>query len=433
MSDDFLIEIPFSTKPKTFQNEKECEEFFQSEEGKWDWVNLMHNTKFGTVSKPLVSHIKHNIFNKIHNYLSDEVNVEEKKSNINKLLRENKFPLSISPLGNFILEQSKLDEDIALWMLLLTVIPPENNNYPRNNNPYRQIWTNFSDNAKQHLPTILKANEYISIINTLNHDEPTSIILGKITQYSDEARDKVDKIESLLQDVNSLKKSKENLWDKFETDAYNNLLKKYRSYRLKDKCYNNKLLQRSKAELQEAREITKNAKDTYKSQVELDSSVKYWEKKEERHKKSSRWWLGGVIIASILLFLSPAIAKGYIDLLFKEKIETTIMGVSVNPLELSSIIILISIFSFFIRIFSKHYSAHSHLRMEADERQTMIKTYLAFMLEGKLKEEEDRRLALEVLFRTSQTGIVADYGHITPTESVVKILQKNQPIASKGS
>ena len=54
----------------------------------------------------------------------------------------------------------------------------------------------------------------------------------------------------------------------------------------------------------------------------------------------------------------------------------------------------------------------------------MILTYLALMSENKLKEQEDRKIALDTLFRPSQTGIVAEAGSIMPTDSVIKILDK---------
>ena len=57
---------------------------------------------------------------------------------------------------------------------------------------------------------------------------------------------------------------------------------------------------------------------------------------------------------------------------------------------------------------------------------TMLKTYLALMNENKLAEQEDRKIALDALFRPAQTGMIADHGSIVPSDTVVKIIDRQR-------
>ena len=83
---------------------------------------------------------------------------------------------------------------------------------------------------------------------------------------------------------------------------------------------------------------------------------------------------------------------------------------------------LITLFGALIKITLRQFNTHSHMALDAAERITFTKTYLALLNEGKLKADEDRRLILESLFRSSQPGSLAEIPFSSPIEPVLKTL-----------
>ena len=83
----------------------------------------------------------------------------------------------------------------------------------------------------------------------------------------------------------------------------------------------------------------------------------------------------------------------------------------------------LSIGSYLIKLTSQQFRTHQHLALEAEERSTMLKTYLALMSENKLKDAEDRKTALDVLFRPASTGMIQEQGSVMPTDSIIKIMR----------
>ena len=71
-------------------------------------------------------------------------------------------------------------------------------------------------------------------------------------------------------------------------------------------------------------------------------------------------------------------------------------------------IVVTTIGSWMLRILVLRYLSHVHLRADADERVTMITTYLALLREEAVTKEDDRQMILQTLFRPAATGIVKD-------------------------
>lgn len=146
------------------------------------------------------------------------------------------------------------------------------------------------------------------------------------------------------------------------------------------------------------------------------------ESKRSDHNTSSKTWLGFLFGTIILTAVAPFLIYNYlpVDVLPEKKL---LLGF-INPISLVMSLLTVSLLSFGIRFCSRQYSSHKHLHLEAYERKTMLKTYLALMHEGKLNEYEDRKVALDTLFRPAQTGIVADTSSIVPSDQIVKIIEK---------
>jgi hypothetical protein len=58
------------------------------------------------------------------------------------------------------------------------------------------------------------------------------------------------------------------------------------------------------------------------------------------------------------------------------------------------------------KILANIFMSHLHLATDAQERRTMIHTYLALTRKGHGPKEEDRQLILQTLFRPSSTDMV---------------------------
>jgi hypothetical protein len=156
----------------------------------------------------------------------------------------------------------------------------------------------------------------------------------------------------------------------------------------------------------------------------LNESVGYWKVKESNHKCERINWFNGVIGLVVATLIMPLIVMAATTWLTNDLMkDNLIMGV-LNPLVITATLITLSLCTFGVKFCSRQFSSARHLELEATERRTMILTYLALMSENKLKEQEDRKIALDTLFRPSQTGIVTDTGSIMPTDSVIKIFDK---------
>lgn len=140
--------------------------------------------------------------------------------------------------------------------------------------------------------------------------------------------------------------------------------------------------------------------NVYQEKLGLHSAVTYWGTKAVRHKNLAIGFAVATIVAFCIvgLFLYLTITK--------LKIEGTIANLTFTEVGLVALVATIGVW--IIRILVRILLSNMHLFSDAKERETMMQTYLALINEGKMPEDEDRRLILQALFRPSSTGIVKD-------------------------
>lgn len=214
----------------------------------------------------------------------------------------------------------------------------------------------------------------------------------------------------------------------------------------------------------------RNAYQTYHQQVDLQASVVYWEEKITQHNRSSGNWLKAVIISIALTFLLPVIyyASGGVSTLAawrnhdaaaespllatitprpnpdpasqltnKEQPPTTAttattaktienVGYASGIADLTGAALLVTLLSVILRICLRQYNICIHLGHDAEERVTMMKTYLALSNEGKLTSDGDMKLVLDALFRGSQTSGIVDTTPATPIELIIKAITEKK-------
>lgn len=184
--------------------------------------------------------------------------------------------------------------------------------------------------------------------------------------------------------------------------------------------------------------------------AKLNASVSYWETKQKSH-KTKFWWFGGaaigfIVILLFILFKTLNYHNNQINVSKKiENISDTNItsesnkaiqdinkSISAPNHEENSkpfnfdysklawyiFIIFASSSAFWIiRIIVKIALSNLHLSEDANERVVMIQTYLSFVKEGQI-DENDKNLILYSLFRPSNIGIIKDESSVTVADII---------------
>ena len=170
---------------------------------------------------------------------------------------------------------------------------------------------------------------------------------------------------------------------------------------------------------------------SFKEKYALKESVEYWTKKHAQHQTSVRKTAAltaFVACSTLVVFIWAAL--GFPEL---EEVLGKIMDVpQTDPKQLAdqkplgivrhlSILLAISTTGVWLtRLSAKIFISNLHLRMDADERVTMFKTYFALLAEGKGLNDGDRQLILQTLFRPGSTGFIKDDGPTNALEAVTR-------------
>lgn len=141
-------------------------------------------------------------------------------------------------------------------------------------------------------------------------------------------------------------------------------------------------------------------KKAFKEAMALRGPVEYWSQKALSHQgktiKFMRWSFGLMIALAIILGL----------------IANWTINKDGNPDTWKlSVLVLVGVLGVWaVRLVVRMYLSHAHLATDAEERVTMVQTYLALIEDGKMTKDEDRALVLTPLFRAATDGIVKDEG-----------------------
>jgi hypothetical protein len=168
----------------------------------------------------------------------------------------------------------------------------------------------------------------------------------------------------------------------------------------------------------------KGTEAAYRSQMELQASVDYWSDKAKKHGIAMRHAqnvllifsaVGGTLLLAFLIGLSvlaSSVAAGELAIYLK----FAAVGA-----------IAVTIVFWGARILLRIFLSERHLATDADERITMVKTFLALANEKQI-DPGDRALVLTPLFRSAADGIVRDDG---PDASLAGILARAVDLKAK--
>jgi hypothetical protein len=141
----------------------------------------------------------------------------------------------------------------------------------------------------------------------------------------------------------------------------------------------------------------------FKDGMALRGPVEYWSSKAKLHQTKStnlmRWSFGSIAILTVVL--------GGIAWWIAHDLKT---GAVPDTWKVSVLVLLGVLGIWVVRLVIRMWLSHAHLATDADERVTMVQTYLALLEDGKMTKDEDRALVLTPLFRPAADGLVKDEG-----------------------
>ncbi|WP_155951632.1 hypothetical protein [Pseudomonas sp. FGI182] len=202
------------------------------------------------------------------------------------------------------------------------------------------------------------------------------------------------------------------------------------------------------------------AKAAYHDNVDLAASVTYWASRETYHKEAKKNAFLGVVFGMFFMFVVVAFYYGMSGISkqfhMNEPVKTSQATVSDMPetnvpkskeassaveklaqdaavpamatfvIDMVGAVLLLTIFGTLIRLGLRQFNIHSQMELDAAEKITLTKTYLALLGENKLDSAEDRRLVLEGIFRASNPNVAAaEAAFSTPIELVLKSIKQN--------
>lgn len=185
---------------------------------------------------------------------------------------------------------------------------------------------------------------------------------------------------------------------------YDNLLKEYVDQKENQTKSFNDLLESSKKDHQIALDETKKKLlelvELYKSKLGLHSAIVYWGNKAKSHQKLTKDFSIAVsasfLLAALGLYLSIKMFVG----------DDTVQ--SVKLWKLGTLVLGATIGVWILRVLIRLLLSNYHLMSDAEERKTMLLTYLALQQENKLPAGDSLHLILQALFRPTSMGIIKD-------------------------
>lgn len=167
-------------------------------------------------------------------------------------------------------------------------------------------------------------------------------------------------------------------------------------------------------QLEKYTEEMEELKKTYDQYMSMKAPVKYWNEKRTKHIENSNkfrgWAIGIGLIGSI----------AFVYFLRKEFLNNQI-----EYWKISVFILFGTLFFWILRILVKLMLSNIHLSGDSLEREVMCQTYLSLLREQSGLSDNDKKLILGTLFRSSSMGIVSDDG-IPPGvyDIVTKLISK---------
>jgi heme/copper-type cytochrome/quinol oxidase subunit 4 len=135
----------------------------------------------------------------------------------------------------------------------------------------------------------------------------------------------------------------------------------------------------------------------------LRAPVDYWQAKATKHETASRQWMLATFSSMVGLAIGLGVIATWVFFTLDAKGQPDAWKLAVLAL-----VGVLGVWA--VRLVVRVFLSHMHLATDAEERVTMVKTYLSLLESEKMPNDDDRKLVLTPLFRPASDGIVKDEG-----------------------
>ena len=130
---------------------------------------------------------------------------------------------------------------------------------------------------------------------------------------------------------------------------------------------------------------------SFREKMALRSPVEYWQKKAEKHTRKAKALVyvmfGGMAVLALAFLALTAL------------VFSSLNSGKPDTWKIAAPILVGVVAVWAVRLIVRMYLSQAHLATDAEERVTMVQTYLSLLEEGKMPETGDRQLVLTPLFR----------------------------------
>lgn len=142
---------------------------------------------------------------------------------------------------------------------------------------------------------------------------------------------------------------------------------------------------------------------TFNEEMGLRAPALYWKDKQKTHGTWSKVW-------GVVSFLGIVGAASGLGFQIHDLLKNTPANTAPETWRLA-VLALVAVFTVWgVRLIVRLFLSHQHLYTDAQERITMVQTYLSLMEGEHLASRSDRQLILQALFRPASDGLVKDEG-----------------------
>lgn len=358
-----------------FEQPSEVQQWMDSEQAKWHWMNQIHETSSVLSSfAQLCQEATQNIQQWIKNQADPDIaqkSIDVLKSHFESGMPSQSLWLSSSPTGNFIL---RLKDERHQLVAAGAYLALGGAYRPSNQPPHPRLLEGAIEGFLYKREIDWTASAHREALEKLKQQYSRNL--------SDQKR-KFQEIEQTNAELNTkfdgILEAKTNLLDELHVKQGGDF---------------EQLIVKHEANL-------KAIEKAYDQKLALWKPVEYWEARGRSHRTKSKWFaiasgVTGVVILGLLGWLAYEI---FIDVSANEKPQVWQIGV-------------FSVAAFFgiwlERLLVRLFISNMHLATDAEERVTMLQTYLSIIREGSEFAPEDKKLILERLFHPAADGLVKD-------------------------
>ncbi len=394
-----LIKLPFKDREKQFTDTDELQKFVRLQWDSWSWLEKLEYKYGGSLRQPW--NLYRNYLKQIEEFLNEYKQLEETAEELEEGSEEQPEK-----------SEEELDNDpkeILTENLLSQTEEAVNQGFFQSESPEAKFILGLKDKKTPRVAGYALAfltNQDVSI-HEKSAIEGCFWSLQFLQGNTDTVKVQQSALESMKQD-----------WDtqfgkQHETLREQN--KKLTAEVTELKSQHDSLVKSNRDQTEKAKEQLKDIERTYDEKLALQSSVTYWKDKRANHQRVM-WYMGAAtLLCSILT------GSGFIWWVHKY-LEGPVTQIPLSKLGVTLAISSLGIW--LTRLLSKIFISNLHLRTDADERATMIQTYLALLREDKGPKDEERQLILQTLFRPSSTGFIKEDGPAGLYENISKMIGK---------